>query len=137
MRREVKVSAVAPTPSPRFVDLLLGISLLATIGFAATSPLLATREPSRRLTGWLLVAIPLPLAVGFRLSAPSWPVGGESAFVVGVLAFAVGALLVLSGRGHGEDDRREADDVPPPWWPEFETEFRAYACRHSRRRVRA
>jgi hypothetical protein len=66
----------------------------------------------------------------WRAAAPD-----QLAFVVGVVAFAAGALLLLSA--DEEEDRRELTDDPdpPPWWPDFEHEFRAYA-RSSRPRVR-
>jgi hypothetical protein len=117
------------------LDLVLGAALLATIGFAATRSRLTADAPGRGL-GWLLIAVPLPLVVAFRLALPSSPLGGQSAFVCGVLAFAAGVLLVLSSRDDADDGgRNEADPDPAPWWPDFEREFRAYARRQSRARV--
>jgi hypothetical protein len=117
------------------LDLVLGVALLATIGFAATRSRLAAQAPGRWL-GWLLVAVPLPLVVASRLAVPSSPLGGQTAFVCGVLAFAVGALLLVSRRDGGDDSDEEADRGPEPWWPAFEREFRAYARRQSRPRMR-
>jgi hypothetical protein len=59
----------------------------------------------------------------------------QLAFAIGVVAFAAGALLLMSA--DGEEDRRDLteDPDPPPWWPDFEREFRAYA-RSSRPRAR-
>jgi hypothetical protein len=94
------------------------------------------RLPGRRLFGWFLVAVPLPLVVASRLAAPSSPFGGEAAFVAGVLAFAVGALLLLSGRRDRGGGTGETVGPSPPWWPEFESEFRAYARRQPRSRAR-
>jgi hypothetical protein len=116
------------------LDLILGVALLATIGLAASRSRLAAQAPSR-WAGWLLIAVPLPLVVAIRLSVPSSPLGGQTAFFGGILAFALGALLVLSGRADDEE-RDETDPSPAPWWPEFEREFRAYARRQSRPRVR-
>jgi hypothetical protein len=113
---------------------VLGLALLATIGFAAMRSPLTARTPRRRLVGWLLVVVPLPLVVASSLFMPSTPLGGETAFVIGVLSFAVGVLLVLSG-GDTTDGGGEADRDPAPWWPDFEREFRAYTRRQSRRRV--
>jgi hypothetical protein len=109
------------------IDLVLGIVLLAAIGFASTRSRLTAEAPGRGL-GWLLIAVPLPLVVASRLALPSSPLGGQRAFVCGVLAFAAGVLLVLSNRDDADDSGRdEADPEPAPWWPDFEREFRAYA----------
>ena len=115
------------------VDLMLGIALVATVAVGATrGPLFASER--RRVLGWLLIAVPLPLAVGIQLLAPLPPAFGETAFVAGVAAFAAGALLVLSS--DDEDDLREGTDPEtPPWWPEFEREFDEYVRRTSRPRV--
>jgi hypothetical protein len=118
------------------LDLVLGAALLATIGFAATGSRLTPAAPACGL-GWLLIAVPLPLVVAIRLALPSSPLGGQSAFVCGVLSFAAGTLLVLSSRDDADDGGGEdADPGPTPWWPDFEREFRAYARRQSRPRVR-
>jgi hypothetical protein len=122
-----------PAVSVPLVDLVLGVALLATIGVAATPRRLDAQAPGQWL-GWLLVVVPLPLVVAFRLSQPSSPVGGQTAFVAGVLAFAVGTLLVLSRRDD-TDDGHGAEPDPAPWWPEFERDFRAYARQQSRQRA--
>jgi hypothetical protein len=119
------------------LDLVLGVALLAVIGLAATRSRLTAAAPGRRL-GWVLIAVPLPLVVAFRLEQPSSPLGGQGAFVCGVLAFGAGALLVLSSRDDaGDGGPDEADPGPAPWWPQFERDFRAYARRQSRPRIRA
>jgi hypothetical protein len=118
------------------LDLVLGVALLATIGFAAMWSQLTEQAPGRWL-GWLLIAVPLPLVVAFRLSLPSSSLGGQSAFMCGALAFAAGTLLILSKRDDADEgDRDQADPGPAPWWPDFEREFRAYARRQSRPSVR-
>jgi hypothetical protein len=127
--------ATVPAGSAQLLDLTLGVALLATIGFAATCSPLAAQARHRRLAGWLLVAVPLPCVVGCRLLLPSSPFGGQGAFACGVLAFAVGAVLVLSG-GDDQDPGRELEPGPAPWWPDFEREFRTYVREQSRRRVR-
>jgi hypothetical protein len=116
------------------VDLVLGIALVATVAVGATRAPLCASSERRRVLGWLLIAVPLPLAVGIQLLAPLPPALGEAAFVAGVAAFAAGALLVLSS--DDEDDLRDgADPETPPWWPEFEREFDEYVRRASRPRV--
>jgi hypothetical protein len=130
----VKVYELVSAGSVLLLDLMLGLALLATIGLAATRSRLAAQAPDRWL-GSLLIAVPLPLVVASRLAVPSSPVGGQTAFVCGVLAFAVGAVLVMSSRDD-KDDSGEPDGGPEPWWPDFEREFRAYARRQSRPRIR-
>ncbi len=125
---------MAAQPLP-LVDLLLGLMLLATIGVAATRPPPAGQLPGRRLLGWFLVGVPLPLVVGVHELLPAHPAGGEGAFLAAIAAFAVGAVLILA---RDEDDDRDGElgTGPAPWWPEFERDFRAYARRESRPRIR-
>jgi hypothetical protein len=100
------------------IDGAIGVVLLAAIAVACVR-----RQPRRpawvRATGWLLVALPLPLAVVLRL--------GQPAFLAGVVAFAVGAAIVLGTQEDGWSE--QADDDPPPWWPAFERQFREYEQR--------
>jgi hypothetical protein len=124
---------VQPLP---LVDLGLGVILIAAIGFAAGRSFPVTQGNGRRLLGWLLVGVPLPLVVSIRLGFPSAPLGGQASFVAATAAFAVGALLVLCSHRDTKDDVIERTPDPAPWWPDFEREFRAYARRQSRRRVR-
>ena len=69
--------------------------------------------PARRPSGvgcsWLLVAVPLPLAVGIQLLAPP-PALGDGVRG-GVAAFAAGALLVLSRRGGRPRQGRSRDSA--------------------------
>jgi hypothetical protein len=116
------------------VDVVLGAALVATIAFGAARSTFGTSSRLRRRIGWLLIALPLPLAVGIQVLMPLPPALAETAFVAGVAAFAAGALLVLRN-DDGDDLRRDVDPEGPPWWPEFEREFRSYARRSSRPRV--
>jgi hypothetical protein len=116
------------------IDVVLGAALVATVLLGARRTALGASTRRRRVVGWLLIALPLPLAVGIEVFAPLPPVFAEAAFVAGVAAFAAGALLVLSG-DDGDDKRGDPDPESPPWWPQFEREFRAYARRSSRPRV--
>ena len=113
------------------VDALLGLGLLGVIAVASRHAS-CSRSNTRKLLGWALVAVPLPLAVAVHLVF-SLPVAlDQAAFVVGVAAFALGAFLVLSA-DEGEDRREPIDELePPPWWPDFERDFRAYARRRPR-----
>jgi predicted membrane channel-forming protein YqfA (hemolysin III family) len=108
------------------LSVLLGLGVLGVIAFGARRSR-PTSSTARRAVGFALVAVPLPLAVALHLFV--WPASALDgiAFVVGVVAFGVGALLVLPGGD--EDDRPELPDEPDPapWWPDFEREFREYA----------
>jgi hypothetical protein len=115
-------------------DLVLGAALVATILLGAGRSPLGSSSQRLRVLGWLLIALPLPLAVGVQVLAPLPPVLAEAAFVAGVAAFAAGALLVLSS--DDEDDLRGSTDPENlPWWPDFERAFRDYERRSSRPRV--
>ena len=117
------------------VDLVLGVALVATVAVAACRSSTGTSSERQRVLGWLLIALPLPLAVVIEVFGPPLPPGlAETAFVAGVAAFATGSLLVLR-RDDGDDSSGTADPETPPWWPEFEREFRSYARRSSRPRV--
>ena len=74
----------------------------------------------------------LPLALVLHLLIELPALVDQAAFVLGVLAFGVGAFLILPW--DGEDDRSEEppDPDPAPWWPAFERDFRAYSDRRVR-----
>jgi hypothetical protein len=116
------------------IDSLLAAVLVAALvlGFRGT---LSGASPRRRhVVGWLLIALPLPLAVGLEAFASPPRMLADAAFVAGLVAFAVGVLLVLTpDDGDGRED--DVDPESPPWWPEFERDFRAYARRSSRPHV--
>jgi hypothetical protein len=105
---------------------LLGLSVLAVIAVAARRSPKSRSSRARRSFGYALVAVPLPLAVALHLLL--WPASilDRIAFVLGVVAFGAGVLLVLPG-DEGEQSREFPDDPDPaPWWPDFERELHAY-----------
>jgi hypothetical protein len=110
------------------LPLLLGLSLLAVIAVAARRSPRPTSSRARHPIGYALIAAPLPLAVALHLFV--WPGStlDRIAFIVGVIAFGVGALLVLPGDDEGEHPELPDDPDPAPWWPDFEREFREYAA---------
>jgi hypothetical protein len=118
------------------VDLVLGVALVATVAIAARcSAAGAASSDLQRAAGWLLIALPLPLAVVVEAVAPPPPALAQITFVVAIVAFAVGSLLVV--RHDGGDGLRDGDQPEtPPWWPDFEREFRAYARGSGRPRAR-
>lgn len=116
------------------IDVMLAAVLVAAVVLGCKRTLLAVSSQRRRAVGWLLIAVPLPLAVGIEAVAPLPRVLADAAFVAGLTAFGLGALLVLSGQDE-DDPRPGADPDSPPWWPDFEREFRVYARRSSRPRA--
>jgi hypothetical protein len=105
------------------LDGAIGVLVLATIAFAGTR----THPPRPlwlRASGWLLVAVPLPLAVVLH--------PGQAAFLASVAAFAVGAALILGDEEQGWS-RDDVEDETPPWWPAFERDLREYERDSSRR----
>jgi hypothetical protein len=106
------------------LPLLLGLSVLAVIAVGARR---SPKSPARRSFGYALIAVPLPLAVALHLFV--WPASAldRITFVLGVVAFGAGALLVLPGDDEDEELELPDDPDPAPWWPDFEREFRQYA----------
>ena len=112
------------------VDAAVGALLPAAIivfGTRARRP----RSGRVRALGWVLVAVPLPLAVALHLAGRLPASVDQAAFLACVAAFALGAALVLSD--DEPDGRREDDDETPPWWPAFERELREYERASTRR----
>jgi hypothetical protein len=71
-----------------------------------------------------------------RAVLPSTAFGGQIAFVCGLVAFGLGAVLILSRPDGMEDRGLQSDLDPTPWWPEFERDFYAYLRRDLKRHVR-
>ena len=74
-----------------------------------------------------MVAIPLPLAVALHVVRALPPANDQALFVTGVVAFAIGSALLLGSREN--DDWRDEGGDSPPWWPQFERDFRRYSQR--------
>jgi len=62
--------------------------------------------------------------------AVAWPTPAANTFVLAMLwlavLFSVSAYLVLRAPDGGDDGGSEGDAPEPPWWPEFERQFRDY-----------
>jgi hypothetical protein len=113
------------------LDTAAGMLLLAAIAAAAATKSRRRKTVARRAVGWTLVGLPLPLAVALQLMGRLPAAVAQPAFLAGLAAFAAGTLLILS-TDDDEDGWSEADDRSPPWWPDFERDFRDYALRSSR-----
>jgi len=115
-------------------DAAVGLALVAAIILAAVRPPSLPSTP--KWVAWLLVAT-LPAVVVGRLLFPGPEAAFQVAFILGVVGFALGAVLMLSADDEADDDWHIGDIEPPPWWPDFERDFEDYARRHSRPRVGA
>jgi hypothetical protein len=112
-------------------DAAVGLALVAAIVIAAARPPSIQSPPS--WVPWLLVAT-LPVVVVGRLVIPGPEAIFQVAFILGVIGFALGAILMLSTDDEPED-WRTGDLEPPPWWPDFERDFHDYSRKHSPPRV--
>jgi hypothetical protein len=104
---------------------------LTAIGVAARRSSGPSPSGTRLTLGWLLVLVPLPAALALHVLAHPAGVVDQAAFMLGVVAFGIGAFLLLPASG---DERGEAAPSPDPmpWWPAFERQFRAYDSRRTR-----
>ena len=63
-------------------------------------------------------------------AAVAWPTPAANTFVLAMLwlavLFSVSAYLVLRAPDGGDDGGSEGHAPEPPWWPEFERQFRDY-----------
>jgi hypothetical protein len=114
------------------LDAAVGVLLLAAIAVAAQRPRRCAPAAGVQACGWALVCVPLPAAVVLHLFFSVSASIDQAAFLAGVTAFAVGALLLL---GREEDDwREEPDEDSTPWWPAFERDLHEYDLERTLRR---
>jgi hypothetical protein len=114
------------------LDVAIGIAVLAVIGVAAVRPTVKVSAELQML-GWFLVAVPLPAAIAIHLSVLHSGRLDQALFISALLAFALGAMLVLAG---DSDDEGGRDDEPEPhWWPAFEQSLHDYTSTSQKERV--
>jgi hypothetical protein len=80
---------------------------------------------------------------GALIAAVRWPSTASNSFILALLwlamLFSVTAYLALRTPSDGGDDGgedRPGDGPEPPWWPDFERQFRDYTRRGPRRPAR-
>ena len=112
-------------------DVGIGVLLLAAIAIAARRRKERTSSARTRTCGWILIAFPLPAAVAAHLATNLPTTLDQSLFVGGVVAFAIGAIIVLGTREDGWSEER--DEESPPWWPAFERDLREYELEQRQR----
>lgn len=126
-----------PISIPLIVHLMLWPALLAWT-------LLLMRR--RRKRGWpcsprfgiALVPGCLFVDAAAILAAVRWPSTASNSFVLALLwlavLFSVTAYFALRTPRDGGDGHEEPEDNPePPWWPDFERQFRDYLRRGPQR----
>jgi hypothetical protein len=81
---------------------------------------------------------------GALMAAIRWPSTASNSFILALLwlavLFSVTAFIALrthtDGGGGGGGDGEPDDGPEPPWWPDFERQFRDYTRRGPRRPAR-
>jgi hypothetical protein len=67
------------------------------------------------------------------LAAARWPSAASNSFILALLwlavLFSVTAYFALRTRGDDGGDDEPEDRPEPPWWPDFERQFRDYTRR--------
>jgi hypothetical protein len=75
----------------------------------------------------------LGLAGWLTLGIPPWFFGGCALLTLGIFLLAAPLMRPPRDDDGGDDGRGgggSPDEPEPPWWPEFEREFRDYAKPH-------
>jgi hypothetical protein len=129
--------AGTPLEVPAWIHFVLWPALIVWV-----MALRAVRRNHRWLSsawlGFALALVCLLVDAATLAAAVLWPTPTANSFVFAMLWVAVlvsvTAYLVLRGPGGGDDGGSEPDAPEPPWWPEFERQFRDYAHRRTRPR---
>ena len=83
--------------------------------------------------GFALASVCFLVDAATLVAAVAWPTTAANSFVFAMLwlavLFSVSAYLVLRAPDGGDDGGSEDDAPEPPWWPEFERQFRDYSRR--------
>jgi len=74
------------------------------------------------------VVLAAAVVCGFADAPASVPLGPELVLAAFPMLL-LGALLILSGNGDDGGHGGTGSGDEPPWWPEFEREFRRYSRR--------
>ena len=139
-REMIQVMPLVPHPGtpisiPLAAHLLMWPALIGWILFLARRQRTRSWPCSPRF-GAALVPGCLFVDAGALLAAVRWPSAASNSFILALLwlavLFSVTAYYALRTPGDdGEDDQPE-DRPDPPWWPDFERQFRDYTRRGPR-----
>ena len=128
---------------PLFAHLVMWPALVAWIALLARRHRTRSWPCSPRF-GAALVPGCLFVDAGALMAAVRWPSTASNSFILALLwlavLFSVTAFFALrtpSDGGGGDDGGGEPEDRPePPWWPDFERQFRDYTRRGPRKPAR-
>ncbi len=118
-----------PIEVPLFVHAILWPALIVWALF------LRRRRRSRDLPlsprlGMVLVPLCFLADAGALAAARTWPTAASNSFVFALLwaalAVSLTAYLALGAPGDDGPDDVEEETPEPPWWPDFERQFRDY-----------
>jgi len=102
----------------------LGVGAIVTIALA---PLYTDRLPSGSMElGAALVAFAISAALLGLMTTGATAAREDELFLTSFVLLAIGSVFVLGAEGH-DDGPSGGADGDPPWWPEFESDFRNYA----------
>jgi len=109
----------------------------AAVGLAAVAAIVAAPWVSARLDAERAAAIGVPLVLALPLLVVAGPrFGGtplvnQTLFMAALAAFVAGSIILVMAHGDDNGGGGGGGDAPvdPPWWPEFERDFRRYARR--------
>lgn len=111
-------------------DVVVGLVAVALI---AAAPFAVRRLDLGAAAAWgvpLVLVLPVLVVVGPRFGTPGM---NQALFFGAVAAFAAGSAILVAAGDDGDGGDSDPGSSDPPWWPDFEREFRRYA---RRRRVR-
>jgi hypothetical protein len=88
--------------------------------------------------GAVLVPGCLFVDAGALVAAVRWPTAASNSFILALLwlamLFSVTAYFALRAHGDDDDGDDDSEELPePPWWPDFERQFRDYSRRGPRK----
>jgi hypothetical protein len=119
-----------PLEIPAWLHLILWPALIVWV-VALRSARRSHRALRSAALGFALSVLCLGVDGATLAAAFTWPAPAANSFVFALLWLAallsLSAYLILRAAGGGDDGGSEADLPEPPWWPEFERQFRDYA----------
>jgi hypothetical protein len=88
------------------------------------------RDDAQEMVGWLLAVAALVADAAVIAATHSWTFAATYTLLAITWALSLAAFLSLRRRDDGSDGGSDrAPDPEPPWWPDFERQFRDYARR--------
>ena len=118
-----------PLEVPAWIHLFLWPALIVW-AVALRSARRGHRSLSSAGLGFALAALCLGVDAATLAAAIAWPTPAADSFVFALLWLAallsISAYFVLRAPGGDDDGGSDGDAPEPPWWPDFERQFRDY-----------